>query len=356
LAAGALRIDAAAAAAAGAQLSVSASSADCPALIQDEWVGKYYILAPASGAYRFEMTFACPSAVGLTLHNHVLFSAAPGHIDYASVQVDRRRAVLETFTAAHQDLVLPSIGQTLHGPGLAPFARQGLARLWGADALALVAGLLLLARRWRDLLDIGCALALGYATALAIMLGGLVAPDLSIAAAAAGFLVAVLGLCALRAQTDGPPSAPQWRVAMGACAGVLGAGVLAAAAAKGLSTGLAAAGLGLFCLAQVFIAGNGPRIRLLQFAPAALFGLLDGAVWAQALHPLRMTGAGLTPALLGYDLGAFLALAAATGAGMAGLWMLRRWLRPVQLFAGDLAAAALTGLGLFWFVSRLYGV
>jgi hypothetical protein len=355
---GAARVDASAAsAAAGGQLSVTASMGDCPAQIQDQWVGKYYILAPQDGAYRFEMTFACPGAQGLVLHDHVLSGAAQGHVDYARVQVNGAKPVLRLFSRAHPDLALPPAGQPLPGEGLVPFARQGLDRLLGGgDALAIVAGLLLLARRWRDLADIAAALALGYGAAILIGLSGLVAPSLSSGAAAMGAMAAVLGLCALRLQTDGPGAAPGWRLVLSIGAGLLVAGVLALAAAKGLPDGLAAGGLILFCLAQVFIAGSGPRPRLLLFAPAVMFGLFDGAVWAQALAPLRMPPLTLAPALLGYDLGAWAALSVAAAGAMALLWLLARRLRPAGPFAGELAAAALTGLGLFWFVSRLYGV
>jgi hypothetical protein len=357
LAPGAARLDASAAAAAGSQISVSSSMGDCPAQTQDQWVGKYYILAPQAGAYRFEMTFACPDAQGLTLHDHALFGPAPGQVTYAKIQLNGGKPALRIFSAAHQDIALPSTGQPLLGEGPAPFARQGLNRLLaGGDALALVLGVLLLARRWRDLVDIALALAVGYGAAAAISLSGLVAPDLSTAPAAIGVMAAILGLCALRSQSPGSNTAPGWGAAMSACAALVAAGVLAAASAKGLSDALAAAGLMLFCLAQIWIVGAAPRFRLLLFAPAALFGLFDGAAWARRLAPLQMPGSGLAPALFGYDLGAFAALAAAAAGAMAALWLLGRKLKPVQPFAGDLAAAGLTGLGLFWFVSRLYGV
>ncbi len=354
---GVARIDAAAAAgAAGAQLAVSSSTGDCPAQVQDQWVGKVYILAPDDGAYRFEMTFACPDAQGLALHDHALFAAEPGHVDYAKVQANGGRPVLRMFTSAHQDMALPAAGQPLRDEGLAPFARRGLERLLGADALALVVGSLLLAGRWRDLRDIAAALALGYGAALALGLSGAVTADLPSGAAAIGFMAAVLGLCALRAQSDGSPGAPGWRVGLGLGAGLVCAGVLAAASAKGPSAVLIAAGLVLFALAQVWIVGAAPRLRLLLFAPAALFGLFDGAVWARDLAPLQMPGLGLAPAMVGYDLGAFAALTAAASAAMLVVWILRDRLKPIQPVVGDLAAAVLTGLGLFWFVGRLYGV
>lgn len=351
------RLDSAgAAAAAGDLLAVSSAGGECQPQIQNEYVGKYYILATADGEYRFEMSFICPDARGMVLHDKVLFDQAPGHVNYAKVQVNGAPPVLRLFTRARQDIALPASGP-LPGEGLGPFARQGLERLArGADAAALVAGLLLLARRWRDLADIAGALALGYAIALVFALGGRAAPDLSLAAAGAGLAAALLGLSALRLQLADAPTGRGARLAAMAGLALVAAALAAAGSARGLSAGLATAGLVVFGLAQAWIVGTRPRMGLLMFLPAVLFGALDGTSWAQALAPLRMPGPGLAPAALGYDLGACASLAAAAALAMALLWLAGRRLRPLRAVSADLAAAALTGLGLFWFVSRLYSV
>ena len=62
------------------------------------------------------------------------------------------------------------------------------------------------------------------------------------------------------------------------------------------------------------------------------------------------------PRLLAYDLGATAAGAALAAAAMGALWLVGRRLgTPRRTAAIDVAGAALMGLGLFWFVSRLYG-
>jgi hypothetical protein len=351
------RLDAeGAAAAAGPLLSVSSASGDCPAVIQNQFVGQYYVLAMADGAYRFETSFQCSDPAGLALHDKVLFDQAPAHVDYAKVQVNGAAPVLRLFTREHQAIAIPSAG-ALKGEGPGPFARQGLERLLqGADAAALALGLLLLARRWRDLGDIAAALGLGYLIALALVLSGRVAVDLTLAAAGAGLAAALLGVNALRQRAHERMQGRQWGAVGLIGSGLVAAALVAAGAARGLPTGLAAGGLVLFGVAQTWIAGEGPRPRLLLFGPAVLFGVLDGASWAQTLAPLRLPGAALAAAAFGYDAGAFFGLAASAALVLALLWLGRRRLRPILPAGVDLAAAVLTGVGLFWFVSRLYSV
>ena len=341
-----------AAAAVAARVAVSSSAGDCPAIIQNEWVGKIYTLAPIPGLHRFEMTFACPSADGLVLHDHVLFDRQAGHLNYARVQIGGGQPRLMVFTAQHQELAATGVGAPANG---SLFAGRGLASvLHRLDALCLAGGLLLLARRWRDLADIALALGVGYLASLGIALSGLVSPDFSLSGAAVGVLAVVLGASALREKAIQP--ARGWRIAFMLGAILIGALALGAAAWKGAPAGLAAGGLAGFALAQVWIVGQAPRLRALVFAPAALFGLLDGMDQAGDLALLQLPAGQSAPALLGHDLGALTCIIALVAGAMALFWLARRRLAPARGFAAEVAAAALIGLGLFWFVSRLYSV
>lgn len=350
------RMDTAAvAAAAGPMIGASAAGGDCEAQVQDQWVGKYYLLAIAQRSYRFEVRLLCPSARAIVLHDHVLFDKAPDHIDYASVQVGPGAPTLRLFTRAHQDTALPTAGPA-PAESLGPFIDQGLRRLLqGADAAALVLGLLLLARGWGDLLGVAAALAAGYACALLAALSGAVAADLTLAEAGIAGAVAVVGVCALRLQLAEQPVERRWLLAGGAAAGLAAAAIVALAAQKGVSAAFVACGLLVFGAALAWLAGLAPNARRLLLAPAALFGLLDGARWVQALAPLRLPGAQVATALFGYGLGALVALGAASVAAMALMWLARRRLAPLRPLGADVAAAGVTGVGLFLFVSRFYG-
>ena len=356
--AGAGRMTAAAAAPmVAAQVAATSRGGDCPAIIQNEWVGKIYTLSPVPGLYRFEIIFACPDTQGIVLHDHVLFDRVPGHLNYAKVQVNGGRESLMVFSRQRQDMAPPPAGKAAPGAGPGLFAGHGLRSTLGRlDALCLIGGLLLLARRWRDLAAIAGALALGYAAALALALSGHALPDLELSGAAAGLLAAMLGASLIADRAAVAPSGLGWRIGLPAAAALLVAVVLAAAGLKGPAAGLTVAGLLVFAVAQAWIVGVEPRARPLVFAPAALFGLLDGMGQAADLSLLQLPAWRLAPALGGYDLGA---LAGATGLAalaMGVMWLARRPLRPMRGFASEFAAAGLVGLGLFWFVSRLYSV
>jgi hypothetical protein len=89
--------------------------------------------------------------------------------------------------------------------------------------------------------------------------------------------------------------------------------------------------------------------------PAVLFALLDGFGLPADVALLEVSGRQLAPMLLGFDLGAIIADAIVMAAALAGVALLRRvhfiLPRPVAV---DLGAAVLTGLGVLWFVNRLY--
>ena len=349
------RPDAASAATAvGAGVSVKSAGGDCPQIVQSQWVGKVYTLALTPGLFRYEIIFQCPSAEGLVLHDGVLFANVPGHINYARVQLGTDRPVLQTFTKARQDVVLPARGARLKGASVFGFVRQGAERLTGqADRLCVIGALLLLCRRWRDVGAIAAALGVGYFVALLVALNGILTIDPAMAGAVIGLLAALLGAAAIRVETAEPGSRG-WRIGAGVAAGAVSAIVIGFAALRGLSTGLAAAGLLLFGLAQTRLLRIEPQMRWVAFAPAAVLGLVDGMGLARDLAQLDLAPLGLAPTFVAYDLGAVAAAAALAALAMAVLWLAARRLRFARGVAVDMAAASLVGVGLFWFVSRLY--
>jgi len=339
-----------------ASVSVDSAGGACTAIDQGEGAGQIYILALTPGFHRFEVVFACPSADGLVLHDAVLFDRVPGHVDYARVQVDGGQPSFQILTRDHQAIALRAGARPLDLGTLGRFAKQGATQLLEqADRLCLVLGLLLLARCWRDLGLIAAALGLGYLASLAAATGGFIL-DPSLAAAVMGLAVLLLGVNALRLQATGPPAPQGWRVGVVVAAGLIIAAVVVAAAAKSPTAGLAAGGLVVFGAAQVWTAGAAPRFRWIAFAPATLSALLDGMTPAGDLAMLQAPLAQAAPRLLAYDLGAIAAGTALAAVAMGALWLAGRGVGASRRMAAiDLAGAALVGLGLFWFVSRLYG-
>jgi hypothetical protein len=336
------------------QLAVTSAKGDCEAIDQGAGVGAIFTMALTPGVNRFEIVFVCPSADGLVLSNHVLFGRRADHVNYATVQVGAAKPTVQMFTKGRQTLALPSAGQgSLRDAGVIRFLWQGVGAILGhADRLCVIAGLLLLAMRWRDLGAIAAALALGYLASIVLAMTGATI-DLSVAAAAVGLLIAFLGAGALRLAPREAAAPSGWRIAATAGVGLIVVAALVAAARAGPWNVWMAAGLLLFGVVQIWAVGAQPRLRWLALAPAALFGLLDGADLAGDLSVLQPRPLQLAPMLLGYDVGAIAAAVALVAAAMALLWLVRLRMRPARAVAIDLAGSALVGAGVFWFVSRL---
>ncbi len=338
------------------QFTVTTGASECPAIDQGEGIGEIYTLARSPGLDRFEMIFVCSAPGPVILHDRLLFSRAPGHVNYASVQTGTGRAALQLFTAGRQAIALPASAQGA-AAGVFAFVRLGALRmLTGADHLLMLAGLLLLALRWRDLAMIAAGLAAGYLACLALGLNGSLTLDPALGATALGLMVAALGSAGLRLKASQPPAGS----GAGARRVVIILLIMAALAATAAAflhnprTGLAAGGLAILGLVLIWAATPNLRPAWLMAVPAAIFALIDGMGPAADLVQLKPAPAGLAQALLGEGLGAGGAGLAAIALVMGLLWLMRRRLGGLRGAASELAGAILVGAGVFWFVSRLY--
>jgi hypothetical protein len=88
--------------------------------------------------------------------------------------------------------------------------------------------------------------------------------------------------------------------------------------------------------------------------PTTLFGILEGFGFAATVSDLKLPVKALAPMELGFDAGAVLVIAVLACAIVAVASQLRARGHAGWPLSSDLAAAALAGLGVFWFVGRLY--
>jgi len=334
-------------------MGVTTAAGDCEAIDQGEGVGQIYTLALTPGLDRFEIVFACPQANGLVLKDSVLFDRDPGHIDFAQVRSGLARPVLQAFTRGRQSIALPAAAE-LRDVDPVIFVRLAAIRLaTSLGALGIIAGSVLLSRRWLDLAWLAAGLAVGYLSSIAVALTGLVSLDLGIAEAMVGLLTASLGLGALVVAVGETTS--EWRLPWGAYVGlgVVLVGLIVAAAFKAPAAALATAGLAIFGLGSVR-ASREPGLGALAFAPAAVLACINGLAQASGLTLLHAPPAQLTPILAGHDLGELIAAMAIASVVMGLAWLAGRRLRNWRNIGSEIAGAALIGVGLFWFVSRLY--
>jgi hypothetical protein len=340
------------ASAVSAAVSVTTPGGDCEAIDQGEGVGQIYTLALTPGLDRYEMVFACPQADHLMLKNSLLFDHDPHQIGYAWIKVGAAKPVLQTFTKAKPSIAVTPPGG-LHDASAASFALPAAIRLaTDLAALGVLLGSVVLSRRWLDLAWLGGALALGYLLSIGAALPGLIAIDQSLAVGLEGLLVMSLGLGGLVA--SGPTVGQRWPPAIAATVILATIGLVALALLKSPTAGLATAGVAVFVLASVWSGLNTASLRPLVFAPAALFAFLEGQARAADLGRLHPPAAQLVPILAGADIGAMLAAMAISGAAMVLIWLAGRRLGALRNFASETSGAALIGVGLFWFVSRLH--
>jgi hypothetical protein len=339
----------------GHAIGVTTPAGDCEAIDQGEDVGQIYTLALTPGLDRFEMVFACPHAAGLVLRDAFLFDRDPGHIDYAQIRIGGGQPVLAAFTSDHRSIALPASGVRLHGADPLAFARMAAIRMaTGLAALAILFGSVLVSRRWISLAWLTASLAAGYLASAGVALSGLVTLDQSLATALLGLLAVTLGLGALQSGATGPAMSPGWRKTGWAGIALIMTGLVVVAALKSPGAGLATFGIALFGLAAVQAARIEPKLGAMVFAPAAAFAFMDGLGPAGDLTLLHPPPGQLVPILAGRDLGGLAAGIGIAGLAMGLIWLAGMRLRAFRGIGSEIAGAALIGLGLFWFVSRLH--
>ena len=131
-------------------------------------------------------------------------------------------------------------------------------------------------------------------------------------------------------------------------------GLVVVAALKSPATGSASLGIAIFSLAAVQASRLEPKLGAMVFAPAAAFAFMDGLGPASELSLLHPPPGQFAPILAGHDLGSLAAALVIAGAAMGLIWLAALRLRAFRDIGSEIGGAALIGLGLFGFVTRLY--
>jgi hypothetical protein len=118
--------------------------------------------------------------------------------------------------------------------------------------------------------------------------------------------------------------------------------------------GLMLVGLAAFAVCYLPISSELSGQAMSALIPATLFGALEGFGFAATVSVLKLPVETLVPMELGFDAGAVLVIALLASAVVAVSSMLRARGRASWPLSADVAAAALTGLGVFWFIRRPY--
>jgi hypothetical protein len=326
--------------------TVDSSGGACPAIDQGFDLGRVDPLAVGSDLYGFEIFYRCKDPRQLVLRNSALFGRAPAHVNFARIQI-RGQTVEQLFTVQHQALSLPD-GAAVPAAGLAAYLRLGFSHLIGsaADWCLLLAALLLVRNR-REVGYVFLALLSGYLLATAMAATGWVLPRLPLLESFMGMLVALLGAAIAQGEVERP------RLISIGWPGLL---LLLAVVTMFRAPWAIWALLGGAVLSAGFLVlsrelGDRPVIWP---GLVAVFAFLDGFVLPAVLPPAQLPPWTRLRIMVGFDLGALL-FDAMLLAVVMGAWLLlrsRRFVMPRPL-VNDFCAAALSGLGTFWLLSRL---
>jgi hypothetical protein len=320
--------------------TVGSAGGDCPAIDQGFDLGRVDPLAVGPDLYGFEIFYRCKDPRRLRLRNTALFDAAPGHVDFARIQMNGQ-SVAQLFTAGHQELALPD-DRAVSPTSFAQYLRLGLKHiLASADRCIFLLGALLLVRGRQDAAYLVAAVVSGYLLSVLVVSTGWVLPRLPRMEAFLGVLVALLGATIMQRELRSDAGRAMRSPA------ILLLLVLLVALVRAPAAALAVLG------AAAFAAGFLSR-QTLWPCLVAMFTFLDGFVLPAVLGPAQLPPRTQTRMLLGFDLGATLIAVLLIGLVIGAWWLVRaRRLVAPRALVNDVCAACLCGLGSFWLLTRL---
>jgi hypothetical protein len=305
-------------------------------------------LASSRGDLREELRFACPRNLAdspATLVMGAFFDVSISHVHYIRV-VFAGGAVDERVLTQGAHTLTVGAEPAAHPNSFASFVTLGFEHvLSGADHLAFLLALMLLAGSVRRILIAVTGFTLGHSVTLALVAFGVLKPDTAAIEALIGFTVAWAAGDALARHRN----LPRWY-------GLVGAAGIVLLPLIGMILGLPVmafsvlAGLSLFAATMSYARG----LDTSRIAPAiaTVFGLAHGAGFAGPLLEMQIMPGDLVWTLLAFNIGVEFGQLAAI-AILAGLWWLvGRSGRKLPAAAFDVTASMLFALGTFWFIAR----
>lgn len=302
-----------------------------------------------------EWELRCPKEGELTLTSDLLREVAPGHLHFARLRSEGGQLVERVLTKAQRSWIFPAAtGEQRAAPegsGLLEYVRIGVEHIaTGYDHLVFLLGLLLLAKRVREVVTIVTGFTVAHSITLALAALGRVQPE-------AGAVEALIGLSiALIAAENGWLLSGRGRSIPTAVVGVLLAMALPAAVGVGAIPPETLLGLALFSACYFALLSRLGAPMRLRAVIAFCFGLIHGFGFAGVLADVALPQGRLLPALLGFNVGVELGQLAI----IAAIWPLLRAITQIRegslhRIVVEVGTAAVCGLGIFWMVERAYG-
>jgi hypothetical protein len=318
----------------------------------------------AAFAWQLECRDGSPDSISTS----ILLDVAPSHLHFARVTLRDGRIVERLLTEADSewsglsaavvsegtpdgDSAAREATAEVLGSTLARYVRLGVEHiLTGWDHLAFVLALLILAARLGEVARVVTGFTIAHSVTLALAVLGYVYPHAPSVEAVIGFSVALVA-----AENAWAVSGRGRGVPLAIAAGLLACAALAAGGHGVLGVGTLL-GLALFSLCHFALLERSDRPARVRAALAFAFGLVHGFGFAGVLGEMQLPTERLVPALFGFNVGVELGQLAT----VAVVWPILRALSTlaegrVHRLVTDAASAGICGIGLYWFVSRVFG-
>lgn len=313
--------------------------------------GKPRPVAATTGYRRVEFFYDCPTSEDIVLRDGAFFDLVPTHVNMAQIQTAKGDFVEDVLTAQSQTIDMGQAqGGEIEGAGFLTFVKMGVLHIFtGIDHMSFLLGLVLISRRFKDLLFVITGFTLGHSLTLALAVSGVIRPHAEYIDALVALTIALIGVENLAVQVHRPGVFAAWTAA----------GLFAMAGLKLLGIGLLPFallfGAGLFASNYLMVAGQVRDAGRLRLVVTLVFGLIHGFGFAADLLNEAIPPAKLAELLVGFNLGVEIGQLSVVTAIVGAVAVLRRLKltlpRPIVV---DVCASGLVLVGVYWFASRSF--
>ena len=313
--------------------------------------GRPHAVAAVTGYRRMEFFYNCPSPDAIVLRDNAFFELVPTHVNLAQIQSANGDFAEDVLTAEAQTIDLSKAqGGRIEGAGFLTFVSMGLMHIFtGIDHMSFLLGLVLISRRFKDLVFVITGFTIGHSLTLALAVTGIIRPHAEFIDALVALTIALIGIENLAVQIHRPGLFALWTAA----------GLFAMAGLKLLGIGLLPftllLGAGLFASNYLMVAGHVRDAGRLRLVVTLIFGLIHGFGFAADLLNDAIPPAKLAELLVGFNLGVEIGQLTVVTTLVGVVELLRRLRltlpRPIVV---DVCASGLLLEGIYWFVSRSF--
>ena len=311
-------------------------------------------LKSREGFLHVEGSFRCAGAEAPTIVINSFFDLITTHTHYAKV---RHKGQVEEFLLSQdrrkQTFATPGAPRASSLGGWQVFTQYleigSKHILAGADHLAFLFGLVLLASGWREMAWLITGFTLGHSISLALAVLGFATPNGVMVEALIGFTIALVAIEAAGERSGQLSRVSAWLFII--CLIML---LPVWYAYLQWEIVIGTLGAGIFSLCYLRLVSRVNKRGAYRLLVTTTFGLIHGFGFAGGLLEMDFPAAEIAFVLLGFNLGVELGQLAVLAAVILLILAMNHFVAPQwRQRLSNATVTGLSGLGTFWFVSRL---